>query len=151
MPTHFKGTPQETAALDALIKLFRASNTVSGRLFGTLQKEHGLTESQLGVLEAIHFLGPMQQTGLCEKILRSGSNVTTVVDNLERNGLVKRERDANDRRVQVVHLTEAGRKLIARVFPQHVERVVDALSPLNRDEQKELGRLCRKLGLGNAA
>jgi len=89
----------------------------------------------------------MPQPRLCAKLLMSGSNLTTVIDNLERNGWVRRERDTVDRRVQNVHLTDAGRSLIERVFPSHVARITEALGALTRDEQKELGRLCRKLGL----
>ena len=61
-------------------------NAVQGELLPALQKEFGLTESQIGVLEALAHLGPLTQGELCRKILRSGSNVTTVVDNLERDG-----------------------------------------------------------------
>ncbi|HEX2780204.1 MAG TPA: MarR family transcriptional regulator, partial [Gemmatimonadaceae bacterium] len=83
MPSHHRGSPREVQALDAFVKMTRASSTVTGRLTQRLQQEHDLTESQLGVLEALFHLGPMPQSELCRKILRSGSNVTTVVDNLE--------------------------------------------------------------------
>ena len=149
MPTHFKGSPRDTVALDTFIKLVRATDTVSGRLYAPLQREHGITESQLGVLEALYHLGPMAQTQLCGKILKSGSNLTTVVDNLERRGWVRRERDAEDRRVQMVHLTAAGRRAIEAAFPGHVARVSELLCALTREEQRQLGRLCRKLGLAN--
>ena len=146
MATKYNGSPREMRALDAFIKLMRASSSVGGRLYGQLAREEGLTESQLGVLEALHHLGSMSQGELCGKLLKSGSNLTTVIDNLERDGLVRRERDAEDRRVQNVHLTEEGRRVIRRVFPGHVQRIVDAMSALSADEQQELGRLCRKLG-----
>lgn len=133
-------------ALNTFIKLTRSVNTMLGRTNQVLQKEHGLTESQLAVLEAIYHLGPLCQGELGQKILRSGSNVTTVVDNLERSRLVRRERDANDRRMQIVHLTEQGKELIASVLPGHVSRIADLMAVLTRDEQTELGRLCRKLG-----
>jgi MarR family 2-MHQ and catechol resistance regulon transcriptional repressor len=134
-------------ALDTLIKLVRAANAVTARLMGPLQREHGLTESQLGVLEALLHAGPLTQGQLSARLLKSGSNLTTVVDNLERSGLVRRERDTNDRRVQYVHLTPAGRERIERVFPEHVARVVAELSRLTPDEQRALGGLCRTLGL----
>ena len=134
-------------ALDTFVKLVRATDTVTGRLYGPMQREHGITESQLGVLEALYHLGPMAQTQLCGKILKSGSNLTTVVDNLERRGWVRRERDSDDRRVQIVHLTAAGKRAIEHAFPDHVSRVAELLCRLTREEQKELGRLCRKLGL----
>jgi MarR family 2-MHQ and catechol resistance regulon transcriptional repressor len=146
MPTHYQGEPHETLALDTIIKLFRASGSVASRLYSPLAREHGLTESQLGVLEALHFLGPLSQGQLCRKILKSGSNLTTVVDNLERDGLVRRERDAQDRRIQMVHLTVAGRARLDEVFPAHVGRVASLCGALSAEEQRELGRLCRKLG-----
>jgi MarR family transcriptional regulator, 2-MHQ and catechol-resistance regulon repressor len=147
MPTHYEGTEAQRLALDTLIKLMRATNTVSGRLLGPLQREKGVTESQLGVLESLYHLGPLTQSQLCSKLLKSGSNLTTVLDNLERDGLVRRERDTADRRVQVVNLTDDGRRLIAEVIPVHVGRVERAFAALTADEQRELGRLCKKLGL----
>ncbi len=146
MPTHYQGTEGEKRALDAFIKLNRSVSALNGQLLPHLQREFSLTESQLGVLEALYHLGPLQQGQLCQKILRSGSNVTTVVDNLERGGLVRRERDATDRRIQIVQLTEHGRKVIAEALPVHVARITALLGRLSTDEQDQLGRLCKKLG-----
>lgn len=149
MPTHHKGHPDEVLALTTFIKLTRSMSALQGRLLPHLQREFGLTESQLGVLEALFHLGPLQQSQLCQKILRSGSNVTTVVDNLERDGMVRRERGEDDRRVQVVHLTDKGRATIQQAFPAHAARVTECFGALSRTEQAELGRLCRKLGTAN--
>jgi MarR family transcriptional regulator, 2-MHQ and catechol-resistance regulon repressor len=83
----------------------------------------------------------------------SGGNITTVVDNLEARGLVRRERRGDDRRQVTVHLTPEGRRLITKVFPNHVRAIVDAFSALTPSEQETLGRLAKKLGLsqpGNA-
>jgi len=146
MPSHYDGTHEEALALDAFIKLSRSVNAVHGRLLPALQKEFGLTESQFAVLEALFHLGPLAQGGICRKILRSGSNVTTVVDNLQRDGLVRRERDENDRRVQIVHLTAKGRVRLGEALPIHVDRIVRAMRSLEPEEQRELGRLCKKLG-----
>jgi MarR family transcriptional regulator, 2-MHQ and catechol-resistance regulon repressor len=151
MPTHYQGTPQEILALDAFIKLNRSVIALQNCLLPALQREFGLTESQIAVLEAVKHLGALPQGELCQKILRSGSNVTTVVDNLERCGLVQRVRDPSDRRIQIVHLTEKGRELVDRALPVHVERITRTMAALEPDEQRELGRLCRKLGLAGAA
>lgn len=146
MPSHYRGRPDELLALDAYIKLVRAVNSVQARLLEPLHAESGLTEAQFGTLEAIYHLGPLTQSQLCAKILRSGSNLTTLIDALERERLVRRVRDERDRRVQVVHLTDRGRTLIETLLPSHVGRVTRLLGALTRDEQRELGRLCRKLG-----
>lgn len=151
MGTKFKGTAVERQALNAYIKLMRSTVAVNARLFPPLQVEAGVTPSQLGVLEALSHLGPMAHCALAGKLLVSASNLTTVVDNLERDGYVRRDRDANDRRVSITSLTPEGETKLASFFPQHVSRLVDALSGLEPAEQDELGRLCRKLGRAAAA
>jgi MarR family transcriptional regulator, 2-MHQ and catechol-resistance regulon repressor len=145
--TRYRGTKDEVRALNAFIKLVRAAESVGARLSGSLT-EAGLTDSQFGALEALYHLGPLHQRELGAKLLRSSGNVTMVVDNLEKSGLVRRERGARDRRFVTVHLTDAGRRLIARLFPRHAARIAAEMSALAPAEQDELGRLCRKLGRG---
>jgi MarR family 2-MHQ and catechol resistance regulon transcriptional repressor len=149
MGTHYRGSPAEVRALDACIKLVRAASTLRERL-ERASKSAGLTESQLGVLEALLHLGPLQQHEIGAKLLVSRANVTLLADRLADLGLVRREREVADRRCIRVHLTPAGRRRIVAVFPGHVARIVAALSVLSAKEQVELGRLCRKLGLALA-
>jgi MarR family transcriptional regulator, 2-MHQ and catechol-resistance regulon repressor len=144
--THYDGRPAEVRALDAYIKLTRAVSSVEARLGPELARA-GLTSTQLGVLEALLHLGPLGQRVLGGKLLMSGGNITTVVDNLEARGLVRRERRDDDRRHVTVHLSPEGRRLIAKVFPNHVRAIVDAFSVLTPSEQETLGRLAKKLGL----
>ena len=147
MGTHYQGTKAEVRALDAYIKLLRASDSIVGRLGQNLRAEDELTLSQFGVLEALLHLGPMCQRDLGAKILKSSGNVTMVVDNLEKRGLAKRQRGAADRRMVEVHLTRAGRALIARIFPRHAAQITAEMGRLSAAEQEQLGALCRKLGL----
>jgi MarR family 2-MHQ and catechol resistance regulon transcriptional repressor len=149
MATHFRGKRNEVRALDAYIKLSRASGTLDGRLAANLARL-GVTTGQLGVMEALMHLGPLTQGELGRKLLRSGGNVTTVIDNLERRGLVRRHRNTDDRRVVTVRLTRGGRQLIEEIFPHHARAVAQAMAALTVGEQEELGRLCRKLGRGVA-
>ena len=145
MPTHYQGTLQEKTALDAYIKLTRAVGAMEARL--ARQETMGdLTASQFGVLESLYHLGPMRQGQISAKLLKSGGNITLVVDNLLKRGLVTRERDPEDRRKVIVTLTEAGRELVARLLPGHVAAIVDELSVLSAQEQRALGDLCRRLG-----
>lgn len=149
MPTHFTGSRAEMRTLNTFIKLTRCTNSLLARL-----AEHNtigdLTYSQFAVLEALYHLGSMSQGDLSGKVLKSGSNMTTVIDNLERDGLVRRQRDANDRRVVHVHLTEAGTRKVDAVLPGHVAALVEEFSILSASEQETLGALCKKLGTGNA-
>jgi MarR family 2-MHQ and catechol resistance regulon transcriptional repressor len=108
---------------------------------------HRLTLSQFGVLEILWHLGPLPQCRLGEKLLKSSGNITMVVDNLEKLGLVERRRDSEDRRVATVHLTAEGRGLIERILPEHVAVIVEEMGVLDGGEQEQLGQLCRKVGL----
>ena len=145
MATHYRGSAQERAALDAYIKLMRAADSVTARL-DPLMRAADLTVGQFGTLEALLHLGPLCQRDLGRKLLRSGGNVTVVVGNLARRGLVRRERRADDRRFITVTLTDKGRRLIGGIFPRHVRHIVHELSALSLPQQAELGRLCRQLG-----
>src|SRR5260370_26075417 len=147
MATQYQGNAEQVRALNAFIKLARAANSLASRVSDTIT-EAGLTENQFGALEALFHLGPLHQCDLSQKLLRSAGNMTMVVDNLEKRGLVHREPSVEDRRYNTVHLTDAGRELIARIFPGHVYEIVREMCVLTPAEQDELGRLCRKLGRG---
>jgi MarR family 2-MHQ and catechol resistance regulon transcriptional repressor len=150
LPTHFEGSAETKRALSAFINLARATNSLQARLSVQLEGQ-GLTVGQFGVLEALLHLGPMTQCVLGEKLLRSGGNITLVIDNLEKHGLVRRERQTEDRRTIVIHLTPKGMRLIKRVFPAHAKMILKEMSQLEPKEQEDLRRLCRKLGTGGRA
>jgi MarR family 2-MHQ and catechol resistance regulon transcriptional repressor len=145
MPTHFQGTHEEELALDSYIKLTRAADTINARL-SLASSMKSLTISQFGVLEALYHLGPQAQNILGEKILKSNSNMTTVIDNLEKRDLVKRERAKDDRRKIIVHLTKSGENLIKEIFPMHVQAIEKQFSVLSLEEKQILGDILRKLG-----
>jgi MarR family 2-MHQ and catechol resistance regulon transcriptional repressor len=144
-PSRYSGDRVERLALSTYLKLTRAGETLWNRLAPGLQR-HDLTPSQFGVLEALYHLGSMHQRDLGERILRSSGNMTLVIDNLEKRGLVRRERSVEDRRFIQVHLTEEGARLIRRVFPAHADAITRELAVLTPEEQRALGNLCRKLG-----
>jgi len=150
MGTHYKGRADVVRALDTFVKLSRASTSVHARLHEHL-RTLGLKESQLGVLEMLYHLGPLRQHEIGRKLLLSRANVTLLVDQLSEQRLVRREQDPEDRRAILVHLTPEGRRRIAKAFPAHARKVADVFSALTATEQRELGKLCRKLGLANQA
>jgi MarR family 2-MHQ and catechol resistance regulon transcriptional repressor len=147
MGTHHQGPPREVAALDAYIKLMRAAESVTARTHAALPDT--ITFTQFAALEALYHLGPLCQSDLAAKLLKSGGNLTMVVDNLERDGLVARERSTEDRRFVRVALTPKGRKLIATVFPLIAAGITREFAALTATEQATLARLCKKLGVGD--
>jgi MarR family 2-MHQ and catechol resistance regulon transcriptional repressor len=145
MATHYEGTPAERGALDIFIKLNRATAAVNRAVHQPLRAA-GITDIQFGILDSLYFGGPLSVSGLAEKNLCTQNSISTVVDTMERNGLVQRDRSAADRRVVTVSLTPKGEELFATLWPDHVARIVAAISTLSDAEQTELNRLLRKLG-----
>ena len=145
MPTHYQGPPETVRALDTFIKLTRATESILTRLSrkGTMAP---LSHSQFSVLEALYHLGPLTQGQVSAKLLKSTGNMTLVVDNLEKGGLVQRTRQNEDRRQVTIHLTEAGQALIERIFPAHANAICEEINALTPEEQATLSALCIKLG-----
>jgi len=146
MRERYRGNKEEARALRTYVKLMRAAESVTSRTHRHLS-ETGLTISQFAVLEALYQLGPQSQRDIGQKILRSSGNITMVIDNLEKNGLVRRKRNEADRRFFIVHLTDKGYNLINKIFPPHAAVIAKDLGVLTAAEQDALGRLCKKLGL----
>ena len=146
MPTHYEGSKQQKDTLNAFIKLMRATESVNQRLCRHLS-EADLTVSQFGILEALMHLGPQSQKELGEKLLKSGGNITMVIDNLEKNGFVTRKKNPEDRRALIIDLTFQGKSFIQDFFPKHLEKITEEFDVLDEKEKKELGRICKKLGM----
>ena len=145
MPSHYKGNSGVARSLSAFINLMRASESVISRLQRRLSAQ-GLTAGQFGALETLFHLGPLCQTELGKKLLRTDGNVTMLVDHLDKRGLVRRIRKGQDRRFVSVQLKVKGKKLIQRIFPSHAQAIKQEMSALSALEQQTLRKLCRKLG-----
>jgi len=107
---------------------------------------YGLTTPQFGILEALYHLGPLSLGDLAGKLLVTGGNVTYVMDRLEEQGMVVRERSPSDRRIIQAKLTEKGYALISDVFPGHGDFIEELSAALSQEEQQELRSLLKKLG-----
>jgi len=140
---------EQRLALKTYVKLMRATGVVNERMHKHLLPEK-LTVSQFAVIEALYHLGPLCQQDIGRKILRTSGNMTMVIDNLEKRGLVVRTNDPNDRRYKRVSLTMEGERLIKNIFPRHAEITSRVFSTLTSQEQEQLGILLKKLGTKTA-
>jgi MarR family 2-MHQ and catechol resistance regulon transcriptional repressor len=145
MGTHYKGHANDVRSLDSYIKMMRAANSLTSQISRSLNSDQ-LTISQFGVLEALLHLGVMQQHTLGEKLLKSGGNITTVLDNLEKRKLIERERCKSDRRCIWVKLTKDGRQLIAKVFPKIAKLIGSAMNCVSEDELAQFGEISKRIG-----
>ena len=139
----------EESALRLWISLARCYVTFS-RAVACKVAEYDLTAPQFGVLEALYHVGPLSLGDLAEKLLVTGGNVTYVMDRLEAQGLVARERSGDDRRVVKAHLTTKGRATIESVFPGHVDFIRNLVNGLDPEDRASLRDLLKKLGKGIA-
>jgi len=128
------------------VKLVRASQTFGRLTNEQIRTSFGMTEPQFGVLECLGHLGPLTLGELSRKRLVSGGNITCVIDNLEKEGLVERVPSTEDRRVIVAQLTPKGKKRFEETFVKHAEFVTKTASVLSEDEQATLSHLLKKLG-----
>ena len=106
----------------------------------------GICTSDFAVLEALLHKGPLPVNVIGKKVLLTSGSMTAAIDRLERRGLVERGQDAQDRRTRIVHLTNAGHKLIRKHFAEHERDMERAVSSLSAEERTSLVGLLRKLG-----
>lgn len=105
--------------------------------------ELGITE--FAVLEVLYHKGPLTLSEIRDRILVTGASTTYVVDKLVQRGLVKRRSSNEDKRIIFGELTAAGRALIAKVFPMHVQQLRSLMAGLSRTEKRTASHLLRKL------
>lgn len=108
----------------------------------------GLTPTQFRLLNLINGRESLRLTTLSDRLLRSKSQVTRVVDSLEEEGLVQRTSDPEDRRAQKVVLTGAGRRLRDEVNEQHRQSLEARFGVLGSKERQVLVSMFDKLKHG---
>ncbi|MFA6455794.1 MAG: MarR family transcriptional regulator [Bacteroidota bacterium] len=133
-------------AISMWVKLARATDTMA-MLTQKDIADYNITATQFGIIEMLGHLGPMKIGEMCSKKLTTGGNMTVVIDNLEKQGLVERIKDQSDRRAYNVRLTEKGNSKFTEMFPKHAHHVENLVwSALNEQEINTLSELLKKLG-----
>jgi len=87
----------------------------------------------------------LKMNELSRHLMVTGGNVTGIVDQLEKEGLVERAAEPADRRAYRVRLTRAGRKSFGEMARAHEDWIVEMLGGLTRREHAELYRLLAKV------
>lgn len=134
----------EDTELKILIGLHRICNETDRRT-SQLAAGYGLSLGQFAVLEVLYHKGDLSVGEVQRKILSSSGTMPVIVRNLEKRGLLTKSPDGEDRRRNILHITEEGRKLIAEIFPLNKELILESLSPLSREEKDALLKLLKKL------
>lgn len=141
-----KKKPFDCPEQEVALNLLRATDFVT-REFQPLFERHGISAQQYNVLR---ILRGHRETGLpCRKILAQMitqmPDITRLVDRLEVNGFVQRERTEQDRRLVIVHITAVGMDLLAQLDQPILDLHRCQMRHLKRTELAELNRLLEKL------
>ena len=131
--------------LHLLIALSRTTKKVHGRS-ATVFGAGGLTTAQFGVLDVLYHKGARSIRQITQLVLSTGGNMTVVIRNMEKHGWITRCVDPGDRRSTVVSITEEGKRLFERIFPEHLKDLDNCFESLTEEEKDTLIALLKKAG-----
>jgi DNA-binding MarR family transcriptional regulator len=115
--------------------LLRRAQQLHAAVFAEVVSEADLTTPQFAVLTALRSSPGIDQVRLSQTLGIDRSTIADVASRLEERGLIKRQRDKQDARRNILSLTPAGRALHDRTMPEVVDVGKRLVAPLNAKEQ----------------
>jgi DNA-binding MarR family transcriptional regulator len=142
----------DPTACEAFLHLLRAGDEVFLQMDQNFT-DHGISQGRFGVLMQLlsasqmcaESAGGVSPAELAERTGVTRATMTGLIDTLERDGLVRRNADTQDRRMMRVCLTDKGRALMQRILPSHFQRMTAIMQPLDTDERRTLVQLLNKI------
>ncbi len=133
-------------ASETLDRLLRAATHIRLRL-GEFLEQFALTEVRYSVLVALRIASQagLSQSELAERLMQSESNISTLVERMQQDGLVDRLRSDADRRKRVLLLSSSGERLLDRVEVAKQSWAARLLRAVPADDRSTLGLLMRQL------
>jgi DNA-binding MarR family transcriptional regulator len=122
----------------------RVAETAAGLVAGALAAE-GLRRQHFVVLSALAERGAASQAALGRRLLIDRSDMHTLLSELERDGLVARVRDPDDRRRMLVELAPAGARKLKRLDTRIDAAQKALVAPLSSADRRQLERLLTQL------
>lgn len=140
-PISTESKPEVDSIVETIIYLY----TESRRLTKGLASQFGLTGPQLTVIKLLETFENLSLSSLSERIRAQNSTVTGIIDRMEREELVRRERSTSDRRVVHIRLSDKGQKLARQIQVEPMEIFRGALLSLSQGDLRDLLRIMNKL------
>ena len=113
-------------------------------------EEFGISRASFDVLATLKRSGPpyrLSQRELMSNLLRTSGSMSVRIDAMERQGLVRREADTEDRRATLVSITRKGTDLLEKLIPDHLLNEEQLLTGLTPGDRSQLILLLRKWSL----
>ena len=135
-----------TVEHEALLNIYYTSTCVKKRAIEFL-KQFSLTDVQLNLMMLLHHQGGadgLTQAQLSEMMLVNRANITSLIDRMERDKMVRRT-IGEDRRYNIVRLTGKGKKLLGKVEPLYAKEVKRIMSAVSAVEKKQIIKMLEKV------
>ncbi len=136
----------ESAAQEALLNLLVVADFLHEKLDRVCAK-HGITHGQYNVLRILRGVYPNghPRCEISARLLERAPDVTRLVDRLEKEEFVQRDRSTEDRRLSITRITKKGIKLIDKMTPEIEEMSKSFSSKLSKQEMKTLSEICEAI------
>jgi DNA-binding MarR family transcriptional regulator len=148
----------DPSACEAYLNLLRTGDEVYGVVERYLS-EHHISQGRFSVLMLLWRTSQMRNgevvcgenqvprtpASLADAAGVTRATMTGLIDTLERDGLVRREPDPNDRRMMSVELTSEGESFIKGMLPGHFRLMAQLMEPLSETERKTMVGLLHKV------
>lgn len=131
--------------LKILIGLHRAVNYIDQQT-AKICAGKKLSLGQFAVLEALYHKGDLCVGQVQEKILSTSGTIAVIVSNLEARGYICREQDSRDKRKFILRLTNAGREVIAEIYPENEAKIISIMQFWTLEEQKSMAAMLKRFG-----
>jgi DNA-binding MarR family transcriptional regulator len=141
-----RAAPDDHHALRLWLRLLTCTNLIEGDIRGRLRNEFDTTLPRFDLMAQLQRVPKGMKMGeLSRHMMVTNGNITSIADQLEKEGLVVRTKVESDRRSSVLKLTPQGRKIFARMARAHedwVKNMFDGLPEASRGTLfKVLGEL----------
>lgn len=141
----------DPSACEAFLHLLHTGDECFRAIEANLS-QHNVTQGRFGVLMSLwgHCRGDppdaaLSPAELADRTAVTRATMTGLIDTLERDGLVTRAPDTEDRRMMAVCLTPKGRSALNEILPEHFRRMATLMHSLSETERKTLVRLLNKI------
>lgn len=137
--------PFDRVEQEVYLNLQRTANLLAQGMAEVLKSE-GITNAQYNVLRILRGAGPQGHTcgDVAARMVTREPDITRLLDRLEKNGLVTRARDSEDRRVVTVRITEKGLQVTNRLEGPLTEYLEEKLGHLGEETLRMLSQLLER-------
>ena len=146
MDAETRAVRDDHGAIRLWLRMLATNRLVETRTRRLLQERYATTLPRFDLMAQLERAPKGLKMGeLSKRMMVTGGNVTGITDLLEREGLVERVADPNDRRAWLVRLTPAGRRGFAAMAAEHERWIVESFGGLSGREMATMAALLARL------